>query len=74
MGKEYTLCRVISIRIAVSAVKNYTPGWPSVSLSVGLRRKIIKIEHDLFCRKIIVATDAIMSIMVVMNIIVIIMD
>ena len=74
MGKEYTLCRVIPIRIAVSAVKDYSLGLSSVGLSVGLRRKIIKIEHVLFCRIIIVATDAIMNIMVVMNIIVIIMD
>ena len=74
MGKEYILCRVIPIRIAVSAVKDYSLGWSSVGLSVGLRREIIKIEHDLFCRTIIVATNAIMNIIVVMNIIVIIVD
>jgi hypothetical protein len=39
VGKEYTLCRVIPIRIAVSAVKDYSLGWSSVGLRVGLRRK-----------------------------------
>ena len=69
MGKEYTLCRVLKpIRIAVSAVKDYSLGWSSVGLSVGLRRKIINIEYDLFCRIIIVTTDAIMNVIVYMNI------
>ena len=58
----------------MSAVKDYSLGWSSVGLSVGLRRKINKIEHDLFCRIIIVATDAVMNIIVVMNIVAIIMD
>ena len=49
MGKEYNLCRVLKpIRIAVSVVKDYSLGWSSVGLSVGLRREMIKIEHDPF--------------------------
>ena len=48
VGEEYTLCRVISIRIAVSAVKDYSLGWSSVGLSVGLRRKIIKLSMNYF--------------------------
>ena len=62
MGKEYTLCRIVSIRIAVSAVKDYSLGWSSVGLVVGLRRKYLKVEHGYFRRIIIVATGVTISI------------
>ena len=54
----------------MSTVKDYSLVWSSVGLSVSLQRKIIKIEHVLFCRIIIVTTDASMNIIVNMNVIV----
>lgn len=48
VGKEYTLCRVITIRIAVSAVKDDSWEGSSVRPGVGLRRKIIKLSIKYF--------------------------
>ena len=67
MGKECTLCRVISIRIAVFAVKDYSLGWAKCRSP----KEINKLSMTCFAEYYYLITNTAMDNFVIMNIIVV---